>query len=315
MYCKKVLFVFLLLFFPLFAFSCDLCGCFVPAGALIRGLQVGLTEQYSSLSDLSFEGQSVTNSDDQFVNSSNLQLFANYHFNEHVALQVNIPVIHRSFQRMNGETMESGHESGLGDTLLVGYYVPFQRKNPYSQFHLKLIGGLKFPTGNSDRLEEDRMMMEEGMMEDDSMAVHGSDLALGSGSWDGLVGANVFGRVDRWYYTGNVQYSIRTRGSFGYRYADDLVWYGGPGYYVTSSKEWPVGLQALLIGEHKGDDDIDGEAMAMAITAVYLGPTAMIGVKQLGTAEIGIGFPLSIHNSGLQTVSRYRIRMGFTWRL
>ncbi|HSE40083.1 MAG TPA: hypothetical protein VLH08_04900 [Acidobacteriota bacterium] len=261
------------------------------------------------------------------------QLFANYHFNERLALQLNIPLIHRSFQRIEDESLQSGNEAGLGDILLVGYYVPFQRKNPYSQFNWKLIGGLKFPTGNSDPLAEELTEddhHEEGgeeelphiarafrsHHEEEASGVHGHDIALGSGSWDMLIGSNIFGGNNKWFYTGNIQYTIRTRGDFDYQYANDLLWYGGPGYYVSTSQEWPVGLQALLTGEHKGEDHLgeeNREAGDTALTSVYMGPMAIIGIKQIATVEAGVGFPLMIDNSGLQTVPKYRLRFGITW--
>ncbi len=93
------------------------------------------------------------------------------------------------------------------------------------------------------------------------------------------------------------------------------MWYGGPGYYVSTSPDWPVGFQALLTGEHKGEDELGNvKTDDTAITSVYLGPTAIIGIKQIATAEVGFGFPLMIDNSGLQTVPKYRFRVGITWR-
>jgi len=286
----------------------------------------GLAEQYSSMSDLSLEGETLVNDENQYLNSSFTQLFVNYHFNEKAALQLNVPLIYRSFQRVEDESLARGNESGIGDILLVAYYVPFQRKNPYRQFNWKLIGGLKFPTGNSDRIGEELQEdhHDEGEMEaadlsheghGEESGVHGHDLALGSGSWDTFVGTNIFGRVDKWFYTGNIQYAIRTRGDFDYKYANDLLWYGGPGYYVSTSQDWPVGLQALFTGEYKGEDQLGDEKQTdTAITSVYLGPTAIIGIKQVATAEVGFGFPLMIDNSGLQTVPKYRFRLGITWR-
>jgi hypothetical protein len=324
---RLILFFSFALLFPIFSFSCDLCGCFVPNDVMHHGFMFGLAEQYSSMSDLSLEGQTLVNDENQYLNSSFTQLFANYHFNERAALQVNVPLIYRSFQRVEGETLDRGNESGIGDVLLVGYYVPFQRKNPYRQFNWKVLAGLKFPTGNSDRIGEELLEdhEEEGSIEaadlnhegheEEASGVHGHDLALGSGSWDTLIGTNVFGRVNKWFYSGNIQYAIRTRGDFDYKYANDLLWYGGPGYYVSTSQDWPVGLQALFTGEHKGEDELGNQKTDdTAITSVYLGPTAIIGIKQIATAEVGFGFPLMIDNSGLQTVPKYRFRVGLTWR-
>jgi hypothetical protein len=319
---KILLFLLLAFFFPLLSYPCDLCGCFVPNETLHHGLQMGIAEQFSSMSDLSLQGEKLANEENQYLNSSYTQLFANYHFNERVALQINVPLIYRSFRRVEGETLERGNESGLGDILLVAYYVPWQRKNPYTQFNWKLVGGLKFPTGNSDRIAEELQenhaadSESSGAAEEVASGVHGHDIALGSGSWDALIGTNIFGRSNRWFYSGQLQYVIRTRGDFNYRYANDLLWYGGPGYYISANPDWPIGFQALLTGEHKGEDQLGSQKTDdTAITSIYLGPTGIFGIKQLAMVEVGLGFPLSLHNSGLQTVPKYRLRLGLTWRL
>jgi len=317
-FCLIFLFLFII---PAFSFACDLCGCFIPKDTGPSGFTFGVAEQFSSLSDLSLEGETLANDENQYLQSSNTQLFANYHFNENSAVQLNIPLIHRSFQRIEEGQIESGTESGIGDVLLVSYYVPYQRSNPFREFQWKLLGGLKFPTGNSDRIGEE---LEEGhheetertMHEEELSGVHGHDLALGSGSWDALIGSSVSGRVHRWFYNGTLQYVIRTRGDFDYKYANDLLWNGGPGYYVSTHMEWPVGLQLLFSGEHKGEDELGNEKTDdTAITSFYLEPTAIIGLKQIGTAEIGFAIPLVLENSGLQTVPKYRLRIGFTWRM
>jgi hypothetical protein len=319
---EKLIYILLFLFmFPVFSYACDLCGCFIPKDTGPRGFLFGVAEQFSSLSDLSLDGKTLVNEDNQYMNSSYTQLFANYHFNEKTALQLNIPLIYRSFRRIQEGAVQTGSESGIGDVLLVGYYVPFQRSTPFQQFQWKVLAGLKFPTGNSDRIAEE---LNEGhdsenariAHEEEASAVHGHDLALGSGSWDGLIGTNISGRVHKWFYNATVQYAIRTRGDFDYKYANDFLWYGGPGYYVSASSDWPVGFQLLFAGEHKGNDELGSvKTDDTAITSAYLEPTASIGLKQMGTAEIGVGIPLVIHNSGLQTVPKYRVRIGFTWRM
>ena len=59
--------------------------------------------------------------------------------------------------------------------------------------------------------------------------VHGHDLALGSGSFDGIVGTGIYTRWTRAFFNASMQYAIRTKGDFDYQYANDLTWFGGPG--------------------------------------------------------------------------------------
>jgi hypothetical protein len=292
---------------------------------MIRGFQFGLAEQFSDFATLQFDSETVPNPDDQKMDSYNTQFYGNYHFNERFALQLNVPLVYKSFRRPEEGEIQNGTESGIGDMSLVGYYVPYQRKNPYSQFTWKLIAGIKFPTGNSDPLEEEQHehdhAEEPGHEEEhenertahleEPSGIHGHDIALGSGSYDGLIGTFVFGRWNKAFVTGSVQYAIRTRGSFDYKYANDLIWFGGPGYYVAAKQNYSIGLQALFSGEYKGEDEIGNEKTDdTAITAAYLGPVALLGVGQGFLAEFGVGFPLVIDNSGLQSVPKYRIRAG-----
>ena len=307
---------------PTISIACDLCGCFIPRDTMVKGFRFGLAEQYSDFATLKLDGEEVSNPDGQKLNSWNTQFYANYYFNERLALQLNTPVLYKSFRRPEEGIMQSGTESGIGDVSVVGYYVPFQRKNPYSQFTWKVIAGIKFPTGNSDPLSEELEehhhddAAEERLAHDtEESGIHGHDIALGTGSYDGILGTDIFGRWNKTFVTGHVQYAIRSRGAFDYRFANDLIWYGGPGIYAVTNDTYSIGLQALLFGEYKKEDDLAGEkADDTAITTVYFGPVTLVGLGQGFLAEAGIGFPLSIDNSGLQSVPDYRIRAGITWQ-
>src|SRR5262245_41027838 len=175
----KLLIIFAILS-PSISLACDLCGCFIPGDVVIKGFRFGLAEQYSDFNTLKLDGVKLPNLTDQYMNSFNTQFYANYHFNEKYALQLNIPVLYKSFQRPEEGQIQDGTNSGIGDVSLIGYYVPYQRKNPYSEFSLKLIGGIKFPTGNSDALGEELNEGDEGEVPvGEASGIHGHDIALG----------------------------------------------------------------------------------------------------------------------------------------
>src|SRR6185369_2561187 len=103
--------------------------------------------------------------------------------------------------------------------------------------------------------------------------IHGHDLALGSGSYDGIIGTSFYARRGRFFGSAQLQYAIRTTGDFDYRYANDLTWFGGPGYYLLMKDEFTLGLQLAVSGEYKGLDSFQGhDAQDTGVTAVYLGP-------------------------------------------
>jgi len=73
--------------------------------------------------------------------------------------------------------------------------------------------------------------------------------------------------------TGAMQYAIRSECDFSYQFANDWIWFGGPGVYLLLSHENTLSLQAVVFGESKGQDTIAGVPTDdTAITAVYLGP-------------------------------------------
>src|SRR6185436_19219966 len=107
-------------------------------------------------------------------NSSITQLVGGYTINDRFALQLNLPLIYREFKRPEGFAIDRGTESGLADLSLLLRTVAFKYsfgggrtfdvsgKNPVPiahepdfTFSAVLLTGLKFPTGDTSRLEEE----------------------------------------------------------------------------------------------------------------------------------------------------------------
>src|SRR5512145_1484763 len=111
--------------------------------------------------------------------------------------------------------------------------------------------------------------------------VHGHDLALGSGSYDGIVGGSLAWSWRRFLVLASGQYLIRGEGAFDYRYANDLTWTVSPGVYALLSHTHSMAVQAVFSGETKGKDTQHAERLDdTAITALYLGPGVVL---DLGT--------------------------------
>ena len=145
-------------------------------------------------------------------------------------------------------------------------------------------------------------------------AVHGHDLALGSGSVDFPIGASFYAERDQVFISADVRYFIRTEGDHNYEYADDLMWSFGPGYYFVMEEAKNLALRAAFSGEHKGKDRSNGvKDDDTGMDAVYAGPELIFTSNNL-SGEIGIDFPLDVNNSGYQLVPDYRIRAGLSYR-
>src|SRR2546430_6293963 len=256
------------------ASACDLCSIYSATqarGEIGKGFFSGVAEQFSHFGTVQVDGQKVPNEVGQYLDSSISQLFAGYNFNDRFGVQFNLPVLYRSFKRPEGFEIDRGTESGIGDVSLIGNFLVCRKLKEDFTFSWSVLGGIKFPTGGTDRIQEEFNEVE--MPGAPESGIHGHDLTLGSGSFDGVVGAGIFTRWKRLFLTANTQYAIRTKGDFDYQFANDLTWSGGPGYYLALTHRYTLALQAVVSGEYKGKDTFRGaSAEDTGVTAVYLGP-------------------------------------------
>ena len=314
--------------------ACDLCGCFTPqlnaapqtqpGPWWTKGWYAAIGEQFTRFATLQLDGEEVANPTGQYLNSSISQLVGGYQINSRFALQINVPLIYREFKRPEGFEIQQGTVSGLGDvslllnTVLFHYASPGQRsfefygKNPVAVDHEPdftvsaiLLTGLKFPTGDSSRLKEEFHEIEiPGAPES---GIHGHDLTLGTGSYDGIFGQQTSLRYKSMFFETNVQFAARTEGTHEYRFADDLIWSGGPGYYVVRNADTILGIQFVASGEYKGRDRFRGQpADDTGIGSVFLGPRVLAS-RGRWSAEVSAELPVFIHNTALQAVPDYRL--------
>lgn len=297
------------------SFACDLCAVYSATqahGEIGRGFSIGVAEQFTHFGTLQDNGTKVDNETAQTLDSSVSQWFAGYNFSERFGVQFNLPFIHRSFKRPEGFAMDTGTESGIGDASLVGHFQAIRYEEMNRTFTWTLLGGVKLPTGSSDRLSEELNEMEVPAAPESG--IHGHDLALGSGSVDGVVGSGIFARCNRAFLSANVQYAIRSKGSVGYQYANDLTWAGGPGMFLLFSERQTLALQLIVSGETKPWDTFQGaRAEDTGITAVYLGPEINYTWSDKLSAELAVDLPVSIRNTALQLVPDWRLRAVLTW--
>lgn len=316
--------------------GCDLCGCFTPQvtepqiQTTHSGFYVGFSEQFTHFGTLQFNGDEVPNPTGQYLDSSITQLFAGYEINERFALQTNAPIIYREFKRPEGFAIDRGSESGIGDFSILLRTVAFKYsagsgrtfdvsgKNPVAiehepdfTFSAVLLTGLKFPTGDTSRLKEEFHEVEiPGAPES---GIHGHDLTLGTGSYDGIFGEQNSLRSKNIFLETNLQFNLRGDGAHRYRFANDLVWSGGPGYYFLRNQETVAGLEFEMAGEYKDVDRFRGKpAEDTGVTSVFMGPRVVFS-RGRWSAEVAGEFPVVIENTALQAVPDYRLRGGFSF--
>ena len=261
-------------------------------GEIDKGFTVGVAQQFTHYGTLQEDGHKIPNGLKQHFDSSISQLFAGYNLNNRFGVQFNLPVIYRSFKRPEGFEINRGTESGIGDVSLIGNFLAYRTLTENFTFSWSVLGGIKFPTGSTDRIKEEFNEVEvPGAPES---GIHGHDLTLGTGSFDGIVGTGIFTRWRRLFLTANAQYAIRSKGDFDYQFANDLTWSGGPGVYLALGHKYTLALQAVVSGEYKGTDTFQGaSADDTGVTAVYLGPQLSFTWSSKLSAQVGADLPIT----------------------
>src|SRR2546421_15210 len=279
----KILRLFLLFSFmatSLISRACDLCGCYTPQLEAMSGMEPqsskswwngfygAVGEQFTHFGTVLVDGREVANPTGQYENSSITQLVAGYQINSRFALQISVPLIYREFKRPEGFAIDRGTVSGLGDVSLLLRTVLFHYASPGRrtfQFEDKtvvaidlepdftasaiLLTGIKFPTGDSSRLEEEFHEIE--IPGAPVSGIHGHDLTLGTGSYDGIFGEQFSLRYRNIFLESNVQFTLRGDGAHQYHFANDLIWSGGPGYYLVRKRDTLIGFHAWRLAKAK----------------------------------------------------------------
>ncbi|MCW5892088.1 MAG: hypothetical protein KIT14_16310 [bacterium] len=318
--------------------ACDICAVYIATEVAEgrTGLRLGVAEQYSRFDRLLDDGDALSTGAGEYIHSSITQFLLGWQITDRVGVQLALPFISRVYRRVeDGDRIVHGDATGLGDMTLIGNVLAYSRVTDASVLRFSVLGGIKLPTGDPDLLAEERGEPASALPAARALrgethhdvgpshhepgaipsGVHGHDLALGSGSFDGIVGALGYWDHGRVFATAGVQYAIRTEGAFDYRYADDLTWTGGPGWYALLEHEYTLGLQVLLTGETKGKDTQQGRTLDdTALTALFVGPgVAFTWGTSLG-ADLALDLPVVQHVTAVQIVPSFRLRGGLTWR-
>ncbi len=306
------------------AHACDLCAVYTAgmAHGETTGWYAGASTQFTRYDELRMDGHRVHADSGQYLDSSITQLFVGYGITNRLGVQVTLPYIHRSFERPVHDGVDKDTLSGIGDATAIAQYVLFRHDDADHSFVWRALGGIKFGTGDSDRLreelDEDHHHDAQGQVpvarhgghgEGPVSGIHGHDLALGSGSTDFVVGTSAFARTGRWFGSGDVQYAIRRRGDFDYRFGNDLQWTLSAGRYLVLEHGRTVSLQLNLAGEDKDYDDVAGmKADDTHARMLFLGPQLGFTFGPRWSLELRAETPVDVDNSAIQTTAGWRAR-------
>jgi hypothetical protein len=292
------------------ATACDFCGCELPHISIDdrRGWYAGASEQYTDFGSLHQDGHGISDPARQYLHSSVTQLFIGYDFAHALGIQINIPMVYRSFRRAQGAGVETGDVSGVGDVSLLAHWTPLRIERGDFLFTARVLAGVKFPTGDSSRVLEEAA---EGGDEEGATpsGVHGHDLALGTGSVDGIFGADLRVQWKRAFLNAGIEAAVRGSGRHDYNFADDLGWHAGIGVVGIKGDNLDVAIEARFSGDTKGEDSFRGmRATDTGSTVVYVGPKVIATWRERVSVDAGIGFPIVRENSGVASVPDLRFQ-------
>lgn len=332
--------------------ACDVCSIYTATEMreARTGLQIGIGEQATRYKTGLPDATGNTVDKGERLNSFITQLFVGYDFHPKFGLQLNVPIIARDYHRLRNRrlvddqikdgVMTKGNVSGFGDVSLIGILRPWSHVTENTVVRFTLLGGLKMPSGDPGKLVEEQKLRRqteaeapeepattaatEGRVasahhvpEGSPSGINGHDLALGSGSIDGVVGGGVFGSWKRLFTTWSVQHAIRMEGAYRYQYGDETNWFVGVGGYVLLDHDYTLTLQVVTSGKHQGTDTLEGTSTAAngesaTSTWVFVGPGMSVTWGTSFYAELAGDLPVVREDDGL--VPEYRVRGGVSWR-
>jgi len=318
--------------------ACELCAIYNAgnvAGESEAGFIFTLSEQYVPYRNTMLRGKEVTDPNPSFVDSSVTHLVPGYNFSSRFGINLNIPITYLDFKRSDIRYSttappvfytEKGTEFGIGDVALIGRATVLQITQMRYGLVVNLLGGVKFPTGESGRIrsEVDQSLIFQSLLLPGTphdplghspSSVHEHQLALGSGSYDGVLGLTLNSRFDRWFFNAQFQYYLRTHGESDFKFGDEIIVAGGPGAFLILEKSYTLSLQANATYDSMGRDELLGRPSdRTGSTEWFFGPVVNFSFGNHFTANAGVDFPLYVVNHGYQSLPEYQVHAGITFR-
>lgn len=318
--------------------ACELCAIYSADNAREQrksGLVLNVSESFIPYRTVLFNDEQVSGNDLDFRDSSITHIVPGYNFSPRFGVNVGVPIVYHNFKRTEVRysptpppvvRTEKGTEVGLGDVSLIGRLNVFEVAKMKYGFGVSILAGVKFPTGDTDRIADEveqtrifESLLPPGTPHDPLghaiSGVHQHDLSPGSGSYDGIFGLTARARWTRLFLNAQFQYYLRTEGESGFTYGDEIMVSGGPGIYLLSHEGFTLNLQGNVSYDSTGRDEVEGRlSNRTGFTAWYLGPQLGLTVGERFSAVAGIDLPLSITANGLQNVPDYRFHAGLVWR-
>lgn len=305
------------------AAACDPCALYSLSRleAPHQGkVSLSVSEQYTDYSETSQAKNQPLKDGEIARGFSTTQFALSYDIDDLFSVQTTLPLIIRTYDKVQGYRRDREEETGLGDASLIGSLALLNERTASGSVRGALYSGVKFPTGDTGALEEltedDAEGRNLGVRHHTASSGSGTRaLTLGSGSYDVIFGGAVLAKYDRFLVGANTQYTLRTEGDFNYEFADDLLWSIGPGYYLLLEHEQSLAARITLSGEHKASDTLDGTLQSgTKYSHLFVGPELLFTLPGNLSGETGIDFRVYEDDPGTTVLPDYRLRAALSYR-
>lgn len=138
--------------------ACDVCALYTAVqveSPIPHAFRLSVAEQFTSLDKVQQDGHYVENTYNQFLKSSVSQVSGQYDLNQSVSFQAVVPVVSRTWRRIEDGEVQRGSDAGIGDINLLAHYVPLNYSQGDILARLRVFGGVELPTGDAHYLGEE----------------------------------------------------------------------------------------------------------------------------------------------------------------
>jgi len=300
--------------FESISFSCDPCALYSALNTnqgKAGSFNVSVFEQTTRFEKGNDDDYYSIKNGEIIKNYSTTQVNLSYGISENFSLQVSVPYVIRTFDKISNFRGESASDSGFGDaSILTQFQDKFELGEGIKLFPV-LYAGLKLPTGDTGSLGSVTGSKHHTIT---GAVGAGRVLTFGSGSYDVPLGGSLTLTKDRALLTIGAQYTIRTEGSFNYKFANDLFWYTNPGYFVFLDDDFSLSLTAFLSGENKGaDKQLDQRVSLSSFSNIFLGPSMGFSYKGNLTGELAYQRRMTDKDNSI-IVPEDRLRVALSYR-
>ncbi len=242
---------------------------------------------------------------DEKVADSNFNLFYSARVLEPLFIDVNVPFTSKAYTERPNNTYDSDRETALGDMSLLMTLQPYAEADQYGSIDWRIRAGVKLPTGDADRLNSFSLSQTTN---NGGSNIYSYDRAVGSGSFDWIVGSSIFVRDDRFVGIADAQYIGRTSGENEFRFGDKISTHVAPGFVFFQRGRDTFVFLVDSSYTFAGEADLSGSTVPnTGESSFYMGPRILATFNDVFSTYVGVSLPLYHDMTGTQLAADYQI--------